>query len=711
MKRRDLVTAAAIAVIASGLVVAPSFDGPRGLSLDLLFWLRHVVYGPRHAPDDSPSVVVAIDEETYRRPPFVRLPKVMWTKQIAQVMRAILAGGAAVVGFDVIFPTSVEPFIRGFDRDFLVELRTASRQGKVVLAKVQHQLKPISPFPGYSFAVDHQKNIRAANVFEDGDGVIRRVPLLFRSVDANKGERIDTSLALELAARRAGKRPEVDGRGGVTLDGYAVPVVGNANMLVNFDDGAGTIPTYSLADLFACAEANNDAFFRRHFAGKVVLIGAVLDVEDRKLTSQRFVRDNPDGYPGKRCRLPVMAGLIRTDLKRDTIPGTYIHAAAVNDLLRGDALTELTPEARFGVILAITLAGAAAALLLSAWAGGLVVMTGFALWTAGATWALQEGMVLPLLEPFSAVAITFVALMGYRFAVADRDKRYLAQSFSLYLPPAVVDRLVDSNTPPELGGETRELSCFFSDMAGFTSVSEGLTPHDLVAFLNRYLSVISDTVEEHGGFVDKYIGDAVVGVFGAPMQDPDHAAHAVAAALDCQVRLTRMNRLFGLPGAEAVHTRIGINSGEMLVGNIGSGRRFNYTVIGDAVNLASRLEGANKAYGTRILVSDTTVALCSDSYVFREIDRVRVVGRGTPVAVYEPIGRAGTVTPETEQRLARFADALAAFRARSFDEAGAAFAALCEADPVAHAYVGRVERYKAAPPAPDWDGVTDLESK
>ena len=237
-------------------------------------------------------------------------------------------------------------------------------------------------------------------------------------------------------------------------------------------------------------------------------------------------------------------------------------------------------------------------------------------------------------------------------------------------------------------------------------------PQALVAFLNKYLSVITDIIEAHGGFVDKYIGDAVVAVFGAPLPDRDHALHAVQAALACQTRLDAMRSAFGLPGDAAIATRIGINSGDMLVGNIGSVRRFNYTVMGDAVNLASRLEGANKAYGTRVLISGGTRALCTARIAFREIDTVRVVGRARPVTVYEPLGAAGAMADEQHERLAAFAHALADYRAARFESAEAGFAALADAgDGPAAAFADRIRRIRSAPPGAAWDGVTDLDSK
>ena len=192
------------------------------------------------------------------------------------------------------------------------------------------------------------------------------------------------------------------------------------------------------------------------------------------------------------------------------------------------------------------------------------------------------------------------------------------------------------------------------------------------------------------------------------MPDPDHARHAVEAALACQRRLTEMQGEFGLPGNPVIGTRIGINSGEMLVGNIGSRRRFNYTIMGDAVNLASRLEGANKAYGTRILVSDRTAEQCGAAIAFREVDRVRVVGRGAPVTLYEPRDPDDRVPPDSADR---FAAALAHYHARRFSEAAEAFDAMSAEDPVARVYLDRARRFSATPPPVDWDGATSLEEK
>ena len=629
----------------------------------------------------------------------------MWSNEIAIVLDAVLGAGAKVIGFDVIFPTSVEQKLRGHDRNLLIMLRKASRAGKVVLGKVQHQHKPISPFAGYSFAVGHHRNIRPLNLLEDDDGVIRRLPLFFRSTDLTKSERMEPSMALEIASRFVGKKPSLGDGGEVIFNGTTVTFSGSGP-LINFDGGAGWIPNYSLADLHACAVRGSKDFFRKHFSGKAVFLGAVLDVEDRKLTSRRFI-STPDGAGGPdRCVHSPMKGLYRTDVVRDSIPGVYVHATGVNMLLRNELISELGKTGRIATALILSSLTAIAAFVFAPFSAAVSVFAGAVIWVVAADISFQYGFLSPVLHPIIAAFLSLGAISSYRFVVADKDKRYLRQAFSLYLPATVVDRLVESAVPPTLGGETRELTVLFSDIQGFTQISEQLSPPGLVKFLNRYLSVMTDIIENHGGFVDKYIGDAVIGVFGAPIDDSDHARHAVEAALACQQRLAKMQTNFGLPDNPLVVTRIGINSGEMLVGNIGSSRRFNYTVMGDAVNLASRLEGANKIFGTTILVSETTWQHCRDELAFREIDRVQVVGRETPVTIFEP-----QETTADKGNAAEYAAALADYRVGQFANATKGFKTLADAgDVVSERFRERIQALGIEAP-PNWDGVTVLDSK
>ena len=220
-----------------------------------------------------------------------------------------------------------------------------------MLGKVQHQLLPIRPFPGQSFAVGHQQNIRSNNLFRDDDEVIRRAPLSFKSDDLEAGERTETSMAAELVARATGQAPEIAPGGGVRIAGRIVPGSASNNVTLNFDGGGRAIPLYSFADLFACAESGNAEYFKRHFDGKIVLIGTVLDVEDRKLSSMRFMTGTEGVANVPRCTLQPMAGLHREDLERDTIAGVIIQATAVNNLMRGDALVELDRVVKAGPLL------------------------------------------------------------------------------------------------------------------------------------------------------------------------------------------------------------------------------------------------------------------------------------------------------------------------------------------------------------------------
>ena len=445
------------------------------------------------------------------------------------------------------------------------------------------------------------------------------------------------------------------------------------------------------------------------FEGKTVLIGAVLDVEDRKLTSLRLVGTRDGSSPAARC---ASAAPDRETYTRDTIPGVYVHATAVNNLFRGDLLDVPDRTSQILYVLPVLLLSAGATLafpIVGASAGALAIA---AVWIGIAMVAFNGNFVLPLLDPIVGGAFLFSLLAAYRFAIADRDKRQLRKSFSLYLAAPVVDRLVDQNELPQLGGETRELTVWFSDIASYSSLAEGLSPTDLVAFLNTYLSAMTDIVEENVGFVDKYIGDAIVAVFGAPLLEPiPHAIAAVKTALVCQQRLEEMQAEFGLPGSPRVAARIGVNTGDMLVGNIGSKKRFNYTVMGDAVNLAARLEGVNKVYGTATLVSDRTANLCRGEIEFREIDTVRVVGRDTPVTIYEPLGTPGTIDPRTHQLVSTYAEALKLFRNGKFGDAVDVFDSLAQVDGASVAFLERCIDFLADPPDEHWDGVIDMTSK
>jgi adenylate cyclase len=712
---RDAAAIAAIALICAAVFVAPPLKVVHGWSIDILTALRWEMFGKRYDPASSPAVVVAIDEESYRAAPFKGSPTLTWTNEIGRVLGAIVEGGAKVVGFDIVIPTSLEqseiPFgagtlgdkVRGFDRDFLRALASASGAGKVVLGEVLLDDQPIRPSQGQRIAV-RQRDIRPLNVYTDSDDTVRRVPLTF---PVGGGARLP-GMGLELASRAVKSPPEFGPDGTVTLAGYRIPGEVANTMTVNFEGGADDIPTFSFADLRFCANANNKEYFRRWFDGKVVIFGSVLDADDRRLTSKRFATGH-EGTRAPRCTAETKP--VNVGFKRSSIPGVYIHATVVNNLVRQDAAIELGGLPIFLIAILVAMFGAIVARLLKPISAALVFTAFAVLAIVGAAVVFNHAVVVPVAEPFLAGIAAMATTVGYRFVVSDKDRRLLANSFALYLAPDVIDRMLESNKLPELGGEIRNVTIFFSDIEGFSLIAERMPAHDLMHLMNEYLSEMTDIIERHGGYVDKYIGDSIVALFGAPADDPNHAANAARAALDCCAHLAELNRDSTTFRDCKLAQRIGINSGEALVGNFGSRRRFNYSVMSDAVNLASRLEGANKFYGTSIIASETTVALAGDAFAWRELDTVRVKGRTQALKIYDLLALSELLTQPQVALGANYAMGLAHWRAGEFDLAEKCFGRSAETDRPAAIFRERARDQAAQSPEAEWDPIRTLQEK
>ena len=711
--RRDAIAIILVALACGIVFVLPPFNLIHGWSIDALTALRWEAFGAHRDPAIMPVAVIAIDEETYQTPPFKGSPLLIWTTEIGRVLNAVIDGGAKVVGFDIVFPKSIEqselPFgddllgarMRGFDRAFLRSLATGSAAGKVVLGET---LRGDRPSPGQRIAVGQQKNIRALNVQTDSDEVVRRVPLTF----PGDGKPVP-SMALELASRALNTEPRLAEDGSVTLAGYRIPSAVPNTLTLNFEGGGDGVQTYSFADLRACVERNNADFFHREFAGKVVIFGTQLDSEDRKFTSKRFAT-GLDGSRASRCALPA-AQPTAGQFRRSSIPGVYVHATAVDNLIARDAVVELGPLSTAMIAIVFAVLASLAARMLAPGTATLVYIGMAAVWTCWATFAFTRSLALPLSEPFLAGLASMVAIVAYRLVVTDKGERLLRKSFALYLAPEVIDKMLASKKLPVLGGETRDVTVLFSDLEGFTSISEKMTPAELVAFMNEYLSAMTEIIESRGGYIDKYIGDSIVAVFGAPADDSDHARNAAHAALGCRARLDELNRGSATFQGNKVRHRMGLNSGAALVGNIGSRRRFNYSVMSDAVNVASRLEGANKYYGTTIAASEMTVALTGSTFAWRELDAIRVQGRSTPVKIYELLAEAGRETPQQAASAAAYAEGLEYWRNREFDAAAKCFERVAEVDRSSALFLSRANAFARHPPAPDWEPVSTLEGK
>ncbi len=318
------------------------------------------------------------------------------------------------------------------------------------------------------------------------------------------------------------------------------------------------------------------------------------------------------------------------------------------------------------------------------------------------------GFWLPFLVLEAATTFALVSAVLANYATEGRQKRFIRGAFKQYLSEDVIEQIVQHPERLQLGGEQRTLSIFFSDLQGFTTISEGLNPQELTALLNEYLTAMTDIIQDEGGTVDKYEGDAIIAFWNAPLAQDDHAVRAVRATLRCQAALAEMRPAIHARIGKDLYMRVGLNTGPVVVGNMGSRNRFNYTILGDAANLASRLEGINKQFGTYSMISEATRTAMGQTFAAREISRVSVVGRKTPVRVFEPM------SPETFAAHAgdfdQFARGLNAFYRGQFAEAIAHFEPLREKDPAAAAYLRKCQTLQAEAPAA-WEGVWVMTEK
>lgn len=395
--------------------------------------------------------------------------------------------------------------------------------------------------------------------------------------------------------------------------------------------------------------------------------------------------------------------------------GIEVIAASVATLLAGGPLMPAGPWAELAaavlVLLGILLVGLLQHPALRFLAAGGILLV----WGGLVTWSYVS---LGLIFAMSYVGMALVAsllLINLRYYLKERDQRALVHdAFGQYLSPKVVNILVKDPSRLRLGGERREMTAYFSDIAGFSTISEKLSPEELVTLLNEYLTAMCDIIAEYEGTVDKFEGDAIIAFWGAPLGQADHARKACLAAIDMQAYMVDYRQRLEAMGQPGLRVRMGMNTGDMLVGNLGSAQRMDYTMMGDAVNLAARLEGANKFYGTETMISEFTYQHVTDHVEVRELDLVRVVGRSEPVRVYELLGRKGGLSASQAQLQARHEEALAAYRARDFEAARRSFERILSEwpeDGPAQAYVARCEAFLQQPPPASWDGVFQLESK
>lgn len=591
-------------------------------TLDMRFAMRgKIAPGPE-------TVIAAIDEKSINR-----LGRFPWTRSVwARVVDRLSEDGAKVIVFDVFF---TEP--ENTKSDDLLQ-QAIRRSGRVILpvvfdfskagfketgftdkkldfmtfssyAVLKHVDDPFSPLkaeivlpPLYRFS-SVAESLAHINMVPDDDGTLRWEMLAI----SYQGDYF-APIGLQAARLYRGLKSEdlaLDYRGGVALGDTSIPTDEHGRMLINYRGPTGTFPTYSIADIL------DRAMPAGTFKDKIVLIGATaIGIYDLRVT-------------------PLS----------NNMPGIEKHASVVDNILRKDFLhhTEFSVPVLivlFAVVLGLAIprlgAKAGAALFLVLFAGYL----GFVYYLF-----VVKGIWFNLVYPASALFFGYTSQTAYRFFMEERRARDIRKMFSSYVSKRIVDELIRDPSKTKLGGDRKEITVLFSDIRGFTSFSEKHEPEEVVSLLNEYLGAMTEIVFEHEGTLDKFVGDAIMALWGAPIGQPDHAERAVRCAVAMIAKLKQLQAKWTSEGRYVIDIGIGINTGDMVVGNMGAeGKKMDYTVIGDNVNLGARLEGLTRKYNNHIIISEYTYAKVKDIVEAKELDSVTVKGKENPVVVYDLIG-------------------------------------------------------------------------
>jgi len=518
----------------------------------------------------------------------------------------------------------------------------------------------------------------------DTDGVVRRIPMLYEYEDQYYESLTLAVARLILGAEKVIPGFPADSEVGadysglewLTIKNRHVPVDHQVQTLVPFRGRQGSFPYVSATDII------NGAADRNQLEGRVALVGTTA----KGLFDLRSTPVQPN-YPGVEAHANLIAGIVDDRVKQNP---AYVLAAEVLLLVfSGLVMMFVLP------LLGPLVAAAITVLLLLG-----VIGVNLAIWQYG-------NFVFPLAAGLMAVLAMFLFNMTYGYVFEQRGKRQLAGLFGQYVPPELVDEMSDNPDEISMESESRELTVLFSDVRGFTTISEGLDPKALSELMNGFLTPMTHVIHNNRGTIDKYMGDAIMAFWGAPIRDPDHARRALQAAMEMIDELAILQHEFAKRGWPPINIGVGLNTGTMSVGNMGSEFRLAYTVLGDAVNLGSRLEGLTKQYGVQLIVNETTAAAVPD-FAYLELDRVRVKGKDKPVTIYEPLGPKDSVPKALRSEVKLYREALRLYRAQQWDLAEVQFINLQNTAPdreLYRIYEERISLYREMPPPSDWDGV------
>lgn len=612
--------------------------------------------------------IIAIDDKS-----IAELGRYPWPRnQYARLLEKLKAAQAKAVLFDAFFPER-EDLVN--DQAFAAAMK---KSGNAVLAELfeydkEGRVKGVTrSLPELQRAAVGSGQI---NLFPDEDGVNRRVPIL---VEAEG--KLMPSLGMAAAMLALGEKEFSSDTFEVRLGERRIPVDEQYAMWINYTGPPGGYPRYSFTDVVHGRVA------AEQLKGKLLFVGATaLGVYDMRVTP----------FHGN-------------------TPGVEIHATVADNIISGRFIRQGGLEALLDIFFIVLLGGLAYFLTTRLKLYGAIPATAILLvlylWFAYSMF--RDGHWINIIYPTLSALLALLAGGSFRYLVLERSAREMRSMFSSYLSPKLVARLEKDPGAARIGGDSKEVTVLFTDIKGFTTFSEAHPPQEVVSRLNEYLGAMVQVIEQHDGTIDKFIGDAIMAYWGAPLSQPDHAAQAMRCVAAMAARMDVLQGQWASGEQEPFFIRGGLNSGEVVAGNIGfAGKKMEYTVIGDTVNLASRLESTAKFYGITWLVGESTYRLAETALPYREIDKIRVVGKLLPVTIYEP--QVGAAALSSEQ-LAEFHAALAQYRQRNWSAAQAGFERLATAlphDQPCRLYIERCIYFAAHPPAEDWDGVFNRVEK
>ncbi|MCX6639351.1 MAG: adenylate/guanylate cyclase domain-containing protein [bacterium] len=660
----------------------------------------------------SPFQVVAVDDQTFTalntKWPF---PGSMYAHMIENLNRA----GARLIVFDIQF-SEANQHQPGEDSVFAAAIKAAGNvilAGKIAYSYNQRLERPFETLvPPTKTLEETGVHWGIINEITDVDDFTRRYLLYLPH-----GGSLRTSLGLEvlrsLCQLADSSAPQVQGNT-CRFGDLQIPLYDSQSMLINYYGPAGTFPAISFASVlddssYGLSIGQDSDYMERFFGGvtdsvfsdiknpflgKVILVGvSVEEMHDNK--NSPFYDD---------ARTP-----------RKT-PGIEVHAHALQTILDGSYIKRTS-------FFSILLVNILLAFLIFSWFGryrpipGLIdslIVTGFVLLFAILLFN-RNNLWIDLASPLSTIGISYISSLGYQYLREYREKIRIRDMFSHYVPDKLVSQLIDHPELLKLGGERRRLTILFADLVGFTSISEIMSPEELVELLNEYMTEMTEIILTCDGIIDKYEGDLIMAEFGAPIPFENHAARACEAALKMQQKISGMQNIWLQAGKPLLNVRIGIHTGDVIVGNMGSRDVFDYTVVGDAVNLSSRLEGANKILGTQILISQATHDGLPPNFISRELGMVRVRGRREGVCIFELLAaRSDDLQPDDFKLIEMFQQGRNFYRQKQWQSAIDCFEALHQIKPLDRAtaiYLRECRGFLINPPGTEWDGIISLEDE